>query len=492
MKNWMILSSLLFMFTANSAVSPRVVNALIKKNKVEWIAAETSVSKLTDAETRKLLGSIDRPDSDTLFDDRTKILDAHDWRNHNGVNWVGAVLDQGQCGSCVAFGAVATLETQYRISAGVPWIAPSFSPQQLFNCGGGACDSGWFAQSAADTLVNKGIVDTACVPYVSGSTGKDIQCKVNFCNNQAQRTYKLAGYERPSFAGGTASQVKAALKRGPLMTNMTVYDDFMVYSSGIYKAVSNTVAGGHVVSIVGFNDLERYWIIRNSWGAGWGEGGFARISYDDKSGIAANTWLFKAAPESNFLSIVSPKEREYVSGAHNVQIKMAKAAAAEVVLSSNNGATVHKMAACEGTATADCSMTIGTLALKDGRYEIHVQSGDKRSTIREFFISNNEPQTTVAFSGVDLAKAQTGRIVFNVDMLNYAVIPQKLTLVLVNDAGVSVVNKSTTDVFEKMSMSLRTPAVSNGSYTMYFVAETPVNGKIVQSISEKKTITIAN
>lgn len=116
----------------------------------------------------------------------------------------------------------------------------------------------------------------------------------------------------------------------------------------------------------------------------------------------------------------------------------------------------------------------------------------KRSMVKEFFILNSEPTTDVAFSGVDLTKPQTGKIFFNVDITNYAVIPQKLTLVLENAQGEKIVTKTTEVVLEKMAISLRTPAVLNGTYTVYFLAETPVNGKAFETFSEKKTITIRN
>jgi len=46
----------------------------------------------------------------------------------------------------------------------------------------------------------------------------------------------------------------------------------------------NTIVGGHFMLVVGYNDPDAnnpdgYWIVKNSWGAGWGEGGFARIAY---------------------------------------------------------------------------------------------------------------------------------------------------------------------------------------------------------------------
>jgi C1A family cysteine protease len=491
MKSWMIIALLSLSFAAHAGLSPKTVNALIKAENANWIAGNTSVSNLSDVEAKRLFGSTDCPQGDMLFEDRTKGLDQWDWRNVNGVNWVGKVLDQGQCGSCVAFGSVATLETQYRINSGLTWLAPSFSPQQLFNCGGGACDSGWYAQSAADTLVNKGIVDSACSPYVSGVTGKDVQCRSITCNNQVARTYKITGYDRPSSYGGTASAVKEALKRGPLVTNMTVYNDFMTYTSGIYKSVSNEVAGGHVVSLVGFNDLERYWVIRNSWGPGWGEGGFARISYDDKSGIAESTWLYKTAKEDNVISVTSPAEREYISGQKNFIVKMTKPTAAEVFLTSDKGVTFQKFSACSGEIS-ECSMTLDTLSLKEGRYEIHAQAAGKRSVVREFYVVNSEPQTALSFSGVDLTKTQTGKIFFNVDITKQSVIPQKLSLVLENATGEKIVNKTTDVVLEKMAISLRTPAVANGTYTMYFKAETPLDGKAFETFSEKKAITIKN
>ena len=84
-----------------------------------------------------------------------------DWRNVNGVNWVGPVLDQGQCGSCVAFATVVeTLETQYSIANGQTWIHPSFSPQMLFNCGGASCDSGWERSGSTAFLQKQGSLMT--------------------------------------------------------------------------------------------------------------------------------------------------------------------------------------------------------------------------------------------------------------------------------------------------------------------------------------------
>ncbi|CAE7193703.1 CTSB [Symbiodinium natans] len=66
---------------------------------------------------------------------------------------------------------------------------------------------------------------------------------------------------------------------GPFTVAFEVYDNFFGYSSGVYNEVSGNVAGGHAVTLVGFGTLnsEDYWELMNSWGSGWGDGGFFKM-----------------------------------------------------------------------------------------------------------------------------------------------------------------------------------------------------------------------
>jgi C1A family cysteine protease len=476
-----------------SSININNINTLIKKNHAGWIARENSISRLNDIEIKRLLGSTDLPTGNALFENRNATADSMDWRNVNGTNWLGPVMNQGNCGSCVAFAAVATLEATYRINSGLIWLAPTFSPQQLFNCGGGACDYGWQPGSAASMLKNKGIVDAACAPYESGSTGQDVQCKKNFCAGQTERTFKISGSTSPSFWGGSAAKVKEALKKGPLVTTLRVYEDFMVYSSGIYKSVSNKAVGGHAVSLVGFNDEERYWIVRNSWGPDWGEQGFIRVSYDDKSGIADSTWAYQTAPEDNYISIQSPAGHEYVSGEKNIQISLSKAAPSEVVITGETDSV--NTVACKAVDSTSCSLSVDTTSLKDGRYEVYAKSNSKKSQVREFLVVNHEPSSTISFagaSGVDLKKAQTGRIEFDIDVKASPVIPQKVTFYVEDESGKVVAKRVTDEVVEQMRLGFRTNTLPNGKYTIYYTAETPFNKNMVVAVSNKEVMTTKN
>lgn len=493
-KKTLFLLAVLGSVTASaSSISVNSINKLIKENKAQWIARDNSISRMSDIDIKNLLGSTDRPTGNALFEDRKFSTDSIDWRNVNGTNWLGTVMNQGNCGSCVAFASVATLEATYRINSALPWLSPSFSAQQLFNCGGGACNFGWQPSSAASFLKSKGIVDAACVPYESGSTGSDIQCKKNFCNNQAERTYKITGSTTPSFWGGSATKVKEALKKGPLMTTMTVYEDFLVYSSGIYKSVSKKSVGGHAVSLVGFNDQERYWIVRNSWGSDWGEAGFIRVSYDDKSGIADNTWAFQTAKEDNYLDIQSPANHAYLSGENSIKLATEKPVVSEIIISGESDRV--KISGCQTNGNSICESSLDTSTLKDGRYEVFARSGSKLSQVKEFFVINHEPKSSISFrgsNGVDLKVPQKGRIEFDIDIKASPVIPQKVTFYVEDATGKIVAKRQTDQVVEQMRLGFRTNILANGKYTIYYTAETPFNGQMVSAVSNKEVLTTRN
>jgi hypothetical protein len=73
---------------------------------------------------------------------------------------------------------------------------------------------------------------------------------------------------------------QALLDHGPLIICIRVWEDFMWYFGGVYHHRWGPRVGGHVVAIVGYNDSQQCWIVKNSWGTKWGEDGWFRMSYD--------------------------------------------------------------------------------------------------------------------------------------------------------------------------------------------------------------------
>ncbi|MFL5785535.1 MAG: C1 family peptidase, partial [Bacteriovoracaceae bacterium] len=231
-----------------AAINVSEVQNKINATGANWVARSSWVSELAPREQKRLMGARDVVVNSLDYSDaysKSMTYESVDWRNMNGVNWLGDVMNQGNCGSCVAFATIATLEASTSISMNAPWLRPMFSPQALFACGGGGCEMGWYTDSGASTVKSKGVLDNACAPYTMGSDGKDVSC-TNFCANQTERTYKnVTNTFKPSGGWGSNSvqAVKDALKKGPLVTSMTVYEDFLAYGGGIYKSTSSKSVG---------------------------------------------------------------------------------------------------------------------------------------------------------------------------------------------------------------------------------------------------------
>jgi hypothetical protein len=180
------------------------------------------------------------------------------------------------CGSCVAFAAVATAEAQFRIETDNPSWNLDLSEQQLFSCGGARCDYGWWISNALDRMRDYGTPDETCFPY----RAQDRPCSEQ-CSDSATRVLKIhnwnwnwVGYRHPEY-------IEAALKNGPLVAAFDVYEDFFTYAGGVYRHTWGNRAGGHAVTIVGYDSIEKYWIVKNSWGPGWGENGYFRIGFGE-------------------------------------------------------------------------------------------------------------------------------------------------------------------------------------------------------------------
>ena len=211
-----------------------------------------------------------------------------DWRNAWGGNYVTPIKDQSSCGSCVAFGTVATVESMVRITHHDPNYSVDLSEAQLFYCyarsEGRLCEGpngGWWPDHALNHFQSTGVADEACYPYTPG----DQNC-AHLCPDWKARVTLVTGNHSISDAPSMKSWLST---KGPLITCFSVYDDFFSYSSGVYQHHSGSLAGGHCVCVIGYNDVGQYWICKNSWGGGWGENGFFCIGYG-QCGIDSQMW----------------------------------------------------------------------------------------------------------------------------------------------------------------------------------------------------------
>lgn len=213
-----------------------------------------------------------------------------DWRSTAGV--VRPVQNQGSCGSCWAFAAIGSIEGQMSIKKG---RNDKLSEQEVIECARNpwtgqllGCNGGW--DFAVYNFANQynGVTTTSYKPYRAVDY---LGC--NTGNPRASGS-KVSAYYNIQ-AGNENAMKDALVNTGPLYVAFYVSNDFFSYRSGVYTDAygycRSQPYANHAVLLVGYGNQNGvdYWLLKNSWGTGWGESGYFKLQRGRNLCLIANT-----------------------------------------------------------------------------------------------------------------------------------------------------------------------------------------------------------
>lgn len=199
-----------------------------------------------------------------------------DWRDEGVVSPIKDQALPQYCGSCWAFGTAASMESAIAIKTG---RLPDLSEQQLVSCQPdyGSCSGGYFAFGL---YKQKGANYEEDFLY----TATNASCRTAAPQHEKAQSWAYVG----SGNEPTVAELKDAIYTyGPIAVTVSASGAWNNYVSGVYNEC-NRNGTNHIVALVGWNDEDQAWIIKNSHGTVWGEEGYMRMKYTGTDGRKCN------------------------------------------------------------------------------------------------------------------------------------------------------------------------------------------------------------
>ncbi len=274
------------------------IESVVKLLDLKWKVGDTGLSAIPEEKLSRYLGLRVTAERGIFFERKKKAAAAAapptpppippqiDWRNKEGNDWMTSVKNQGASNACVAFACVGAIESLNKIKKNEPNLSIDLSEAFLFFCGGGNWEEGWHEDPALNFAKIQGITDEDCFPWPDPPEEKPCEDR---CKDWENRLTKIKDWQEIFLEDDMKSWIA---NHGPAVVGMDVYDDFIRgYTGGIFEHAIGNYRGAHAIVIVGYNNEEKYWICKNSWGTRWGESGWFKIKFRE-CGIGIRYQMF--------------------------------------------------------------------------------------------------------------------------------------------------------------------------------------------------------
>lgn len=271
----MIFVASIFALNQNDQVITREFESFLRNQDLTWEVADYeenifkgwTVSDMKSILSSKNLGK--HPSNEITSDLPGDVPQNFDGRKQ-WPTCFHSIRDQGDCGSCWAFGLSEMMSTRYCVQCKKP---VELSPQDFVSCDkkDQGCDGGDF-DVALEYATKTGIVTDKCFPYSSGS-GYVPRCETE-CKHKEDPflKYKCKEGTAKNYGPNRDAIKNAIYNFGTTSGGFRVYRDFLYYKNGIYMHREGEYLGDHAIHTIGWGHGGGidYWICANSWGTSWG------------------------------------------------------------------------------------------------------------------------------------------------------------------------------------------------------------------------------
>jgi len=271
-----------------------------------WMKVHEDMDLSQEEWMAKRTGGLPAYDNTTIFEDSLderiinkmkKLAPAprnFDWISQGKVS---SVKNQAQCGSCAAFSVIGAVESCFNIQNGD--AVDDLSEQHILDCaynhyvndeagswGAFGCDGAWPNAYVDWLMAGYYNQEERSYPYVSGGTGSVYSCNPN--QNGYHMNTRVTGMYNRWYPN--ESEMENVILTNPVSTSVSATGNWGGYGGGVLDDPaccdaaydSNCVYNlNHAILVVGYGHDSSsgmdYWIIKNSWGSRWGDGGFMKL-----------------------------------------------------------------------------------------------------------------------------------------------------------------------------------------------------------------------
>lgn len=254
-----------------------------------------------------------------------------DLRSINGRSYIGPVRDQGSTGLCTKFATSAAAEAAYNLRNGLyddncALVSPMYM-RYVSNAGATENLQAQYKMTRSGTpWTEPDGLEGSCreeeFPFVSfyeimgGSSPPEVQ--LTSARDAPRITLRRCALVHPYNYWETTNQIKRAIYRnGAVTAGVVLSSALRAYKSGVYEDTwiyPNTVPynnseSNHAISLIGWDDnppeggVGGCWILRNSWGPSWGEGGYMRVRYFSAHTNCSAVFIEAESPDDGVLRI---------------------------------------------------------------------------------------------------------------------------------------------------------------------------------------------